>query len=464
MGVSIRTVDKKDSKTNRYEPLKFERNPFPRKPSITINSSDDRENGSIYIPDLRSEELDTFDRIVIPQTNGHEPKNITFLMDHATRQGRGIGKTSFLNYKLKQINEDLGEKVSKGGEVLFAVYCSPIPGENYKKFWSFSKLIFRHIVEQNILSKAVCRIKILSGLVPQDIVDKITDENLLETIGSSEWIREESHKRKDFFDFNETTLTHEFKRYLEKKGINSFFADKLAKFGTVSSEFLKHYFDVISDSDWRKYGNELVFNELVTVLTEAGFTKGIILFDELEKIVQPQNSQDRRIFCEELRYWFIDGDNNNSRQSYFNILLVIHPYIQELLNPHWGASGLERFSSIGGEFDDQSTIFFKPIREEQAIPLAIEYMNRSRLQAEDQGSIIPFDKQALETALLKSFNVPGKFLSFLHQLIEKAIEEKWVVIDKSKVELLSIANQSKNRYDIDDADPGFGTGTTKVSI
>jgi hypothetical protein len=464
MPPSIRTVDKKESKSNRYESLKFTRNPFPRKPSITINSSDDRENGSIYIPELRMEEIESFEKIAIPQKNGHETKNISFLMDHATRQGRGIGKTSFLNYQLKRINRDFGEEVSKGGEVLFAVYCSPIPGENYKKFWSFSKLIFRSIIEQNILSKAVCRIKVLSNLVPSEIINEVNDYNLLDTIGSSEWIRQKIEEKDLFDEFSETGLTHGIKRMLEQKGIDSLLAERLAKFGTSATEFLKHYFDILTESDWRKKGNDIVFNDLITILSEAGFTKGIILFDELEKIVQPQNSQDRRVFCEELRYWLIDGDNNSSKTSFFNVLLVIHPYIQELLNPHWSASGLERFSSLGGQFDDQSTIFFKPIKEEQAIPLAIEYMNASRINDAFKGEIFPFEKQALETALLKSFNVPGKFLSFLHQLIEKAIEENWDKINKDKVELLSITNQSKQNSDFDDTEPGYGIGNTKVTI
>lgn len=464
MSISIRTVDKKEAKSNRYELLKFKRNPFPRKPSITIDSSDDRENGTIYIPDLRLDEIASFEKIVVPQKDGLETKNISFLMDHATRQGRGIGKTSFLNYQLKKINKDFGEEVSKGGEVLFAVYCSPIPGENYKKFWAFSRLIFKSLIDQNILSKAICRVKILSGLVPPELIAEVTDSNLLETIGSSDWVRAKVLEKNLFDQFTETGLTHGVKRWLEERGVDSLLADKLAKFGAASSEFLKHYFDTLSDTDWRKEGNRIVFNDVVTVLHEAGFTKGIVLFDELEKIVQPQNSQDRRVFCEELRYWFIDGDNNSSRHSFFNILLVIHPYIQELLNPHWSASGLERFSSLGGQFDNQSTVFFKPIKEDQAIPLAIEYMNASRIDDTSVGEIYPFDKEALETALLKSFNVPGKFLSFLHQLIENAIESGWTEINKNVVERLSIENLSKQSPDTDDTEPGFGIGNIKVNI
>jgi len=438
MGIGIRVVDKKETKSNRYAPLGFTRNPFPRKPSVNINSSDDRENGSIYIPDLRLTEIDSFKKIVVPQKNGQETKNISFLMDYATRQGRGIGKTSFLNYQHKQINKDLGDDISQGGEVLFAVYASPVPGDVYKKFWNFTKLIIKSIIDQNLFSIAICRLRVLSKELPSDIVEKVSDKDILETIGSDRWLMENGFR-------NIHELNYTVRRNLESKGVDSKLSERAARFGTVAADFSKYYIEPMSDTEWKKRANEMLFNDFVTVFSQAGFTKGIILFDELEKIVQPQNSQDRRSFCEELRYWCIDGDNNNAINSFFNVLLVIHPYIQELLNPHWAASGLERFSSLGGHFDDMSTVFFTPIKEEQAIPLAIEYMKNSR--ADTSEDISPFTKDGLEDALIKSLKVPGKFLSFLHQLIEKAIDDKWQVIDKAKVNALSLSNLSVDLQD-----------------
>jgi hypothetical protein len=462
MSSFIRTVNKQEIKSNRYSILGFTRNPFPRKPSITINSSDDRENGSIYIPELRESEIKDFDKIVIPQKGGHEPKNITFLMDHASRQGRGIGKTSFLNYQLNRVNQDLGDFVSKGAEVLFAIYCSPIPGENYKKFYSFSRLVVKALIDQNILATALCRIRVLSNLIPSKILKEVNDQNLLSTVGNSKWLQDKAIDNKLSHEFDEYHLNMGVKRILEEEGINNKFAERFARFGTSNTEISKYYFDELKEMDWRRFGNSFLFNDLVLLLQAAGFTKGIILFDETEKIIQPQNSQDRRSFCEELRYWFIDGDNTNASTSFFNILLVIHPYIQELLNPHWSASGLERFSSLGGHFDDQSTIFFRPIKEQQAIPLAIEYMDRSRLDVTMFKSVVPFDNASLETALIKSFNVPGKFLSFLHQLVEKAVENGWDKIDKQKVEQLSLANTVRDNYDDDTNAAGINDVKVKI--
>lgn len=440
MSSLIRKVNKSESKPNRYESMGFSRNPFPRKPSITINGSDDRENGSIYIPELREDEIKQFKRIVVPKDGGPESKNISFLMDYATRQGRGIGKTSFLNYQSRIINHDLGNQISDSTEVLFAIYCCPIPGESYKRFWTLSKMIIKSLIEQNILSIAIGRLRAFSGLVSSDVLSFVDEDTIYNTLGDIEWIDKKSKELG--VSFNELNLRSNIKWLLISKGVDANFADILSRFGGDSHDIMKYYFESVSDSDWKKNGNDMLFNQITSILIEAGFTKGIILLDEVEKVVQPLNAQDRRNFCEEIRHWFIDGGSINSRCSFFNLLLVIHPYIQELLNPHWSASGLERFASLGGQFADDYTIFFKPINDDQAIPLAIEYMNKSRIKNEDYGTLLPFDKESLEAALSKSLKVPGKFLNFLHLAIEKSIEESWEKIDKSRIEKLSLTTNN----------------------
>lgn len=445
----IRTVQKQDSTSSRYDRFNYFRNPFPRKPGISINSSDERENGSIYKPDLRSAETISFEKIIVPQNNA-ETKNICFLMDYATRVGRGIGKTSFLNFQQKRINKDLGDEITQGSEVLLAVYCSPIPSESYRKFYSFSKLIINSMIEQRIISIAACRMRVLTGLIDERIFADVNDNNLVETIGNIEWIRQK-YSELGIGAISEHSLNQEVKRVLEKKGIkNKLLVDRFSRFGYSPSEFAKLFYSSLSDSEWRKEANSLLFDDFISIFEEAQITKGIVLCDEIEKIIIPLNTQDRRSFCEELRYWFIDGDNKNASKSFYNILLVIHPYIQEILNPHWNAAGLERFAALGGQFAEEFTIFFKPIANEQAIPLAIEYMKHSRHNG-DTDAIEPFDNEALEYALQKSYNVPGKFLALLHLAIEKAVDEEWSNITKDKIEkILLTSNLNQNQIESDD--------------
>jgi len=402
-------------KENPYEHFKFTRNPFPKSPGVTIGSDDPRENGSIYCPELVKEEERQFEKLLIPKPSKPETNTIAFLMDYATRRGRGIGKTAFLNYVKNRIMEDFGEKLSDGEHVIFAVYVYPIPGENYNHSWKISRLIINKLLEQNIITEAICRLKAFTGLIPDNVLNE-AGENLAETLGNDGWLQEKG--------FNKTfELNHTVKSTLERLSIDAELTEFLA-FGGSGIPGLSRYFSRLSDAFWRKNGNRILFSDLIKIFQEAGFTKGIILFDELEKVFSPLNRKERRTFIDAIRYYFIDGDLDNARSSFLEVLFTIHPYLQELMVPHWEAAGLDRFASIGGDSAHYHTIYFRPIQDHFAIPLAKAYFQESRLEDPGTDELLPFDEAALQEALKISNHVPGFYLSFLHTVIEKAIEEK----------------------------------------
>jgi hypothetical protein len=407
------TVDlNKTKKENRYERFNFTRNPFPKSPGVTIGSDDPRENGSIYYPELVKIEEEQFEKLLIPKPGKQETNRIVFLMDYATRRGRGIGKTAFLNYERKRIMEDFGEKLTGGEHIIFAVYVSPIPGENYNRFWKISRLIIKKMTEQNIIANAVCRLRAFSGIIPENILEKIGDD-LIDTLGNDSWLQDNG--------INTMILNNKVKSDLEKLNIDSDLAKSLSFSGCSESDFLK-YMNNLPDSFWRKDENRFLFTHMVKLFLLAGFTKGIILFDELEKVFPPLNSRERRIFTDSIRYYLIDGDNENTKKSFYEVLFTIHPYLQELMNPHWDAAGLERFASLGGDSAHDYTIYFKPIEEKFAIPLASQYLKACRPPGKESDELYPFGKDALQEALKIKGNVPGLYLSFLHTVVDKTID------------------------------------------
>jgi len=421
-------------KENPYERFRFFRNPFPKSPGVTIGSHDPRENGSIYCPELVTEEEKQFVKLLIPKPSKPDANVIAFLMDYATRRGRGIGKTAFLNYIKNKIMEDFGEKLSEGEHVIFAVYVYPVPGANYNHSWKIARLIIEKLVEQNIITEAICRLKAFTGLIPDNVLNEAGDD-LTETLGNDGWLQEKGIKT---FDLN-----HTIKSILKKLDIDSELAEVLA-FGGSGAPGLSNYFSRLTDAFWRKNGNRILFSDFIKLFREAGFTKGIILFDELEKIFPPLNRKERRIFVEAIRYYFIDGDLDNARSFFFGVLFTIHPSLQELMVPHWEAAGLDRFAPIGGDSANNHTVYFRPILDRFAIPLAKAYLQRSRI--EDPGlvgtsELFPFDEAALQEALKISNHVPGFYLSFLHTVIEKAVEEK---LDKITVETVKKTANTEN--------------------
>lgn len=464
----FRKVEKsKVQTTGKYDIFGFNRNPFPRLPGVIINDPDNRQNGSIYFNDLRQEEASQFENILIPTEDRVETKSIAFLMDYATRRGRGIGKTAFLNYKRGQIMSDLGASLSNNTEVLFAVYVAPVPSDNYRKFFSISKLILTSIIDQEILSLAMCRLRVYTGLIHEDVLSEVNGP-INETIGNDEWLRQRYLElRETKVDFDENLdifgLNQAVKRQLEKLNIESDLATRLSRFGYNSSDIYKYYFDKQPEYYWKKRASELLFNDFVKIFESAGLTHGIILFEELEKVVVPQTSSARREFCEAMRYYFVDGDASyNTQISFYKILLTIHPYLQELLYPHWNASGLGRFAGLSEETSRDFTVYFNPIDSTAAVPLARTYLNESRLNSRKIDDLSPFTENSLALALTKALGVPGKYLAFLHSAIEKAIAEGWTDIDEEKIK--SLALQDTPLTNDNDENNGEGLDDTKVSM
>lgn len=447
-------VDVVEKSEIRYERFRFTRNPFPISPGVTIGADDPRENGSIYYPGLVQREEEQFNELLIPRSNRSETKKIAFLMDYATRSGRGIGKTAFLNYERNKIMKDFGEELTGGEHVIFAVYVSPIPGENYNHPWKLSKLIIKKMVEQNIVSAAMCRLRAFSGIIPDEVLGKVGND-LTETLGDDYWLQNNQ--------VNTMELNNKIRIELTKKNINAELSEKLALFGHNESLFCKYFFNNITlkDSYWRKDENRFLYTDLVKLFLYAGFTRGIILFDELEKVFPPLNRQERRVFIDSIRHCFIDGGSENTKKSFFELLLTIHPYLQELMIPHWEAAGLERFAALGGKSADDYTIYFKPIADTNAIPLAKEYMKKSRSAGEETNDLYPFEEQALMEALKIKKNVPGEFLSFLHNVIDKALDEGLEKIDIDIVKKVASVDPPVEP-EMDDSDEPLKKSDTKL--
>ena len=152
-----------EGKTNPYAAFGLTQNPFPTKPSVTAGAVDPRLNGSIYlleIVEVLNSTSSTYSLHRCPKVRKN--RTIAFLMDYATRRGRGIGKTAFLYHQRKRIMADLGNAVSNGEQVLFAGVRSPSPNGTCRKFWKFCQLVVESLAESEnpIISMALWRLRL----------------------------------------------------------------------------------------------------------------------------------------------------------------------------------------------------------------------------------------------------------------------------------------------------------------
>lgn len=423
-------VNGQDTKNN-YDFYGFTQNPFPLDPAVKPLSEDKRENGSIFLTDLRKDEIKEFKENFI----GKQMK-IGFLMDYATYRGRGIGKTAFLNYMRKQINYDLGESISNDKEVLYAIYVSPTSEKKDRTMPLIARNIFVSMCESDLFLTVFSRLRAFSGVIADKVLNDVSDD-YSSTIANDKWLYDNG------VDVNK--LNSVVSKSLQGIGFDIKF-DDMSLFSQNS--YIK-FFDTIKvntkDYFWQKEGCDYLFSKIVRLLQLADFTHCIILLDEVEKIITYQSLSERRSFCDSLRHYFIDGTTVNALTGFFKVMLTIHPNSQELLMSHWKAAGLDRFSELGGTTANTNTVFFKPLSQddpEMTLNLARIYLNNAREITSE--SILPFSKEALLAAMYHADNIPGKFLKYLYAAIEKGIEEKWNTIDVGQINSLWESTKGKN--------------------
>ncbi len=410
---------------DRYKILKLRDNPFPSKTGVRVHSNDVRSNGTIYEPSVRNAEQHEFDNIFLPGPNNPHAKKCAFVMDYATSSGRGIGKTAFLNYQARRIANDWGQTVTGGESLIFAARIQP--EAETRKYWEFSKLLAKALIEEQVIAKALWRIRYFHPDITDAIRAKVDVPE--HSIGCDKWLREQGVEPMYFAE----SVAEELKCI----GIPYEIAKKLAYFGN-DMRFEEMFMEKESDVFWRKQGDKFVFDWLVKLFRHAGITNGLLLVDEVEKIVYYQNKSERRSFVESIRYCFFDGDHENTKHDFYRLLLTIHPYIQELLLPHWESSGLDRFAALSRELSKNYTIYFNPIEKEMAVAMAKKYIEQFQLNAEQsEDPLHPFSERAIIEATLATKGVPGKLLTFLHEAVEQAVQRQMSQISQEFVHELA---------------------------
>lgn len=412
-----------ESVQEKFAPLKLTDNPFPKHPGLSPGSDDPRTNGSIYCDALSVDRQEELIRLLIPTPENSKPYSIAFLMDAATRSGRGIGKSAFIYNQCSKIMKDFGSEASAGTEVVFAVAVRPMP--KIRKFWEICRSVGDAFVESKIVEKAIWRLRASSGLISDATIQEIVRENDWEnTIGSDSWLSQKG--------VNTWELNRQVMKVVSEAGVPHQLAHDFAYLlGNVASNF--DWMSRFSDHHWRRDGAAYIFDHFVRLFRAAGFTRGLLLTDEVEKFVYYQNTEERRNFAESLRYYSFDSNVANSKYSFYGILLTIHPLIQELLIPHWRATGLDRFSPLSEPNTKESTIYFHPLTEPMVKPLVKVYLDAYRTPGSGELEIEPFKDDALAEALIKSKGVPGEMLRLLHHVTNFAAENGKTSIDKQTI-------------------------------
>jgi len=361
-----------------YDIYGLKENPFPRGGAILKpESTDPRENGSIFAVDARAKEIKEFEEKFIGiKTSFDDRIRCGFLWAEGDRTtGRGMGKTALAIYMKHKINDGYGKNYFDGMNKFFCSYV--LFKEQLKSKVAFLyKEAFRSLIKDKFFTH-------ISNCVSKDT---------LVNAGVQE-------------DFAEAVASNRVKYYLE-----SLSRYKLEEMSTAwDQRFLVKLPD-------------LFLNQTVRCLKAADFKGGILLIDDIENLTDKSTRAEIENFIKDFGIAFFRAGNEASNSNFFTIILTTHQQSAQKISQAWTVAGLSAsFPLVPG--GHASLLTHKPDME-QCIDMINQHLKYYREPSfTPPEEFYPFKRDAIETVIKECDFHPRRFLSRFGRIITEALSK-----------------------------------------
>jgi hypothetical protein len=410
------------SNNGRYERFYLTENPFPTEPAVNKDSSDRRINGNIYESEIRTKEYSQIESnfLTKPQSE-HNRLRLGYICD-TSYIGRGNGKSAFLVNLAQRINKCYCLDISKEINKCFAILITPEPGGRTKTFYSFLDLIFGAMRGSKIIDfcLATLRFEIACNLYPEKDFLMLSGNNetvLVENLNSQEWLEKqgvELQKLSTGIAENKSLqmLPQDFPLVSHKNSLFQHF---------VTSETFVDYYEELQRTGRDKH--DFLFSHMVHFFIAAGFNGAYILVDDFERIPDFQTGRQKKDFAIELRTALLDGPYVNARIGFYNMLLVLHAGVPQLIMDAWSSSGLGNRYPITPKIESAHWIAFGKLTREHVSLLLKKYLTEYRTSQIHADDLFPFTPEAISVIAEINENNAAKILHTCWNLLDKAADE-----------------------------------------
>jgi len=362
-----------------YEIYGLKDNPFPRGGAILKpESSDPRENGSIFSINARRKEVEEFEKKFIGVGISFEDRyRCGFLWAEGDRvTGRGMGKTALAIYMKHKINKEYGKNYF---DVEKRFFCSYI---------SFS---------QQMVAKI--------GVFFQEALNSLIQDGIFEAISN-------------FTDFDA----------LIRNGVESRFAQAVANKNVrryLEEEILRHSLDIrLPQKDWRvdPLLKDVFLNQSTRSFKAAGFDGGILIVDDIENLTDRTTPRQIETFIKDFGLSFFRAGNEVSNNKFYTVILTTHQQSAQKISQAWTVAGLSASYPLvpGGH---ASLLTRKPDLE-QAMDIVIQHIKYFRVPSyTPPNEFYPFTKDAIETVIKECDFHPRRFLSRLNRIVIESVRQ-----------------------------------------
>lgn len=400
----------------RYERFNLTENPFPTEP-VNKDSTDRRINGDIYESEIRTKEYSLIETAFLrkPQSERNRLR-LGYICD-TSYIGRGNGKSAFLVNLAHRINKNYCLDVSDELNKCFAVYVTPEPGGRTKTFASFLDLIFNAMLKAGIVDVCLATLRLEAVREihrEKDLSSGSTDADLVKNFNSKVWLEDEG------VDLVKVAAAISENRYLQTLPSDfPLVSSQNTLFGPfITSDSLLDYYVKIPT----RAKHDFLLSHMVHVFMAAGFNGAYVLVDDFERIPDFQSGRQRKDFAIELRSALLDGPYTNASVGFYNMLLVLHAGVPQLINDAWSSSGLGNRYPITPKIQSAHWIAFEKLTREHVSMLLRKYLAAYRTTQRGD-DLSPFTSAAIALIGESSENNAAKILRTCWDLLEKAADD-----------------------------------------
>jgi len=361
-----------------YEIYGLKDNPFPRGGAILRpESTDPRENGSIFSVNARAKEIKEFEEKFIGiKTSFDDRIRCGFLWADGDRTtGRGMGKTALAVYMKHKINDGYGKNYFDGRNKFFCSYVS-FKEQLKSKVAFLYKEVFRSFIKDGLFSH-------ISSCVSKDTLVNAGVQK----------------------DFAEAVASNRVKDYLES----------LSKYKL--EEMLTAW-----DQKFLVKLPDLFLNQTVRCLKAADFKGGILLIDDIENLTDKSTRAEIENFIKDFGIAFFRAGNEASNSNFFTIILTTHQQSAQKISQAWTVAGLSAsFPLVPG---GHASLLTRKPDIEQCIDMINQYLKYYRDPSfTPPEEFYPFKRDAIETVIQESDFHPRRFLSRFSRIITEALSK-----------------------------------------
>lgn len=430
---------------NPYEALGLTNNPFPGDPVIRPRSPDRRVNGAVFADGCRKEVISRFYKLLLRGTDFLERARMALLWSEGdTESGRGMGKTALLRHFQHRINHDWGKTEFKQCSAAVIYVCFPDQADRlYSEQLAWAALLDAEESGLIRAASAMLRLAEIQKRWPkqsellleemkraegagQDSVDVLFEDKVLEATGLV------------VEDVVSAVVGH-----LTDAQVKTAVAEALA-----AADLTGHLRSFRKDREVRPYyvqretkgltqARDILFNDLVRFLKEAGFAGAYLFIDDIENLTDQMANRETIEFAKELGQCLARPNWASADMRFFSLVLTTHIQAARKLARGWGEAGLQGLARMDPSADTSVKV---PLpSEDGALEMVAEYIKQHRLPGkEDLQWLHPFTEAAARKLVsgVKPALHPRTFLQKAHFAVRQAADDALKSIEVAHVEKL----------------------------